>query len=128
KNALETIIDDVHEFYRSRQSIGPSLVRRQIIYSQSFFNFLIAFLSRDAVKPAVLIQANDHSPSRVALSMIMKGLGVPRVYLQHAEVTQHFPPLDFECSVLRNEQSRDTYEAIGPLHGQVYVIPRYEDG
>jgi hypothetical protein len=122
--ARNAILDDVRSFYAERKEISGSLVRQQILYSQAFFNFLLAFSRPDAVWPAALVQANDHSPVRVALSMIMKGLKIPRVYLQHAEVTTSFPELDFEYSVLRNARSRDTYEAIGPTGGQVFVIAR----
>lgn len=124
KAALSAILADVEAFYRARSEISASLVHQQILYSRSFLSFLIAFSSSGAVKPTALIQANDHSPVRVALSMVMKGMGIPRVYLQHAEVTQHFPELDFEFSVLRNEHSRQVYSSIGPLTGKVYVIPR----
>ncbi|GGA40989.1 GT-D fold domain-containing protein [Pelagibacterium lentulum] len=125
--ARESISGDVVAFYNGRSEVTASLVRQQILYSRSFFNFLLAFSRPGAVRPAALVQANDHSPVRVALSMVMKGLGIPRIYLQHAEVTQSFPELDFEYSVLRNIRSRETYEAIGPVNGEVFVIAREEE-
>lgn len=124
--ALDAISNDVKSFYAGREEITGSLVRQQILYSQAFLNFLLAFSRKGAIRPSALIQANDHSPVRVALSMIMKGLGIPRVYLQHAEVSQSFPELDFEYSVLRNARSHETYKTIGPIGGQVFVIPREE--
>lgn len=124
--ARDAISSDVESFYAGRDDITASLVRQQILYSQAFFNFLLAFSRQGAVRPSALVQANDHSPVRVALSMIMKGLEIPRIYLQHAEVTQNFPELDFEYSVLRNARSHETYEAIGPIKGQVFVIAREE--
>ena len=126
KRARAKVSADVAQFYASRSDITASLVRQQILYSRSFFNFLMAFTQPGAVLPLALVQANDHSPVRVALSMVMKGLRVPRIYLQHAEVTQNFPPLDFEYSVLRNARSRETYENIGPVDGDVFVIAREE--
>ncbi|EKF17394.1 hypothetical protein [Nitratireductor pacificus] len=125
--ALDAVIDDIRSFYRSHTAITASLVRQQILYSRSFLGFLIAFTDKKAVAPAALVQANDHSPVRVALSMIMKGMDVPRIYLQHAEVSQHFPPLDFDHSVLRNAQSLDVYRQIGPVEGETYVISRHGD-
>jgi hypothetical protein len=127
KEAAQTIVSDVIKFYLDCPKITASLVHQQILYSRSFFSFLISFSRTGAVKPAALVLANDHAPVRVALSMIMKGLGVPRIYLQHAEVTMSFPPLDFEYCVLRNKKSRDTYEAIGSVAGRVFVIPRYPE-
>ncbi|GGA40982.1 hypothetical protein [Pelagibacterium lentulum] len=121
---LETILFDVRAFYAARKSVTASLVHQQILYSKSFFNFLLAFTEKDAVLPTALVLANDHSPVRVALSMVMKGLGVPRVYLQHAEVSECFPPLDFEHSILRNNRSLAVYERIAPVQGRTYVIAR----
>src|SRR5690606_10483271 len=113
--ASRVLIDDAREFYAARSDVSASIVYQQILYSRSLLAFALAFAAPDAVRPAALVQANDHSPVRVALSMVMKALGVPRVYLQHAEVTEHFPELDFEYSVLRNRQSLKTYESIGPV-------------
>ncbi|NMG42018.1 hypothetical protein GRZ55_22585 [Chelativorans sp. ZYF759] len=127
KEALEKIADEVKAFYKSRFDVTASIVHQQILYSRSFFNFLLAFSQDGAARPAALVQANDHSPAQVALSMVLKGLGVPRIYLQHAEVTESFPELDFDYSVLRNKQSRQIYEAIGPAAGRVFVIPRHSE-
>ncbi|WP_254277424.1 hypothetical protein [Halomonas sp. 3H] len=70
------------------------------------------------------IFANDHTDISVALSMVMKLQNVPRIYVQHAEVTKDFPALDFEISILRNKKSLDTYAEIGKIEGAVYIIPR----
>lgn len=121
---LDEMLFDIRAFYMSRNNITASLVHQQILYSKSFFNFLIAFTEEDAVLPTALVQANDHSPSRVALSMVLKGLNIPRIYLQHAEVSECFPPLDFEYSVLRNNKSLETYQRIGPIKGKTFVVTR----
>jgi hypothetical protein len=126
-DAVEILIDDAKQFYAERSDISASVVYQQILYSRSLLAYALAFSSPDAVRPAALVQANDHSPVRVAMSMVMKALGVPRVYLQHAEVTRYFPELDFEYSVLRNRQSLSIYQEVGPVSGKVYVIPRQED-
>lgn len=122
--ALEIVIADLTSFYQARETVSASLVHQHLLYSQAFFSFLLSFTARGANLPDALVTANDHSPVRVALSMVMKGLRVPRVYLQHAEVTSNFPPLDFEYSVLRNRRSLETYQEIGPVAGRTYVISR----
>ncbi|KQZ28528.1 hypothetical protein ASD50_19600 [Mesorhizobium sp. Root552] len=127
EDVIKVILSDAHDFYNERSTITAGLAHQQILYSRSFFSYFLAFSREGVVRPTALVQANDHSPGRVALSMIMKGLGIPRIYLQHAEVTSHFPELDFEYSVLRNRQSLHTYQMIGPVRGKVYVIPRHRD-
>ncbi|EHK54143.1 hypothetical protein MAXJ12_26778, partial [Mesorhizobium alhagi CCNWXJ12-2] len=72
----------------------------------------------------MLVLANDHMPVHIAISMAMKSVGVPRLYLQHAEVSEAFPPLDFEFNLLRSQKSLDTYRAIGEIEGKVYIVPR----
>ena len=121
---LEAVIASAEEFYRLRADISAGLVRQLTLYSVSYFRFAVAFRRKGAKLPGALVQANDHAPVRVAMSMTMKGLGVPRIYLQHAEVTPIFPPLDFEYSVLRNVNSKSVYAAIQRSAGQVFVIPR----
>lgn len=123
----DAVLESAQQYYRARQEISASLVRQLTLFSVSFFRFVVSFHRRGAVPPGVLVQANDHSPLRVAMAMVMKGLGVPRIYLQHAEVTSSFPPLDFEYSILRNAESKAVYEQLGPLTGQVFVLPRYEE-
>lgn len=55
--------------------------------------------------------ANDHSPPSLALLRLGGSLGIPRIYVQHAPVTPHFPPLDVELAILRDARSVETYRA-----------------
>lgn len=115
---------EVERFYRGRARITPGLMRQFNLYCTAFHAYLVAFTSAGAVWPKGFVVANDHSPVHVAVATVLKGLGVPRIYLQHAEVSGAFPPLDFEHSVLRNERSLEIYEGIGDVRGATYVIPR----
>lgn len=128
QDEARTIIErEIELFYRSRDRITPGLVRQFNLYVGAFYSYLVAFTSAGAIWPRALVIANDHSPVQVALSTVLKGLGIPRIYLQHAEVSEAFPPLDFEHSVLRNERSLETYAAIADVRGATYVIPRSGD-
>lgn len=111
-------------FYSKRERITAGLAHQQAEYAHTLLFFARSLHAPDAVVPCALVQANDHSPQRVAASMVFKALGVPRIYLQHAEVSSYFPPLDMEHAVLRNARSLETYAAIGPVAGHTYVIPR----
>lgn len=122
----EVLIEDIAWYYKQRSNITPALVQQQSQYTHTFFTYLLSFTAADAIWPGLMVLANDHAPSPVAVSMVMKGANVPRVYLQHAEVTPSFPPLDFEYSVLRNARSLDIYKQIGIIKGKVFIIPREE--
>lgn len=123
---LQRILESAQQYYRSRDNLTAGLVRQLTLYTVSFFRSVVAFHRNGAIRPSVLVQANDHSPVRVAMSMTMKGLNVPRIYLQHAEVTSYFPPLDFEYSVLRNARSKEIYAGNGPVGGEIYIISRQQ--
>ncbi|MCE8014972.1 hypothetical protein HOP62_02645 [Halomonas sp. MCCC 1A17488] len=111
--------------YLWRIKVNPTSLRFLIRFASAYYRLLVYF-SRANEKPKVSIFANDHTDISVALSMVMKLQGVPRIYVQHAEVTKDFPALDFEISILRNKKSLDTYAEIGKIEGATYIIPREE--
>ncbi len=122
---IQTVIaKDISAFYASRETISAGLLQQQLSYSRWFFALFRAFTLPVATLPKLAVVANDHSASCVAFSMVMKGLHVPRVYLQHAEVTRIFPPLDFEYNVLRNTHSLDVYRQIALVPNRCFVIAR----
>lgn len=116
----------VRAFFVERAKLSASLLRQVFMYVGAYFSFLLT-LSRESASLRGLLLANDHSPIPVALSMVAAQLGMRRVYLQHAEVTEIFPPLDFEYSILRNRKSERIYRAIGEMTGDVRVICRRYD-
>ncbi|HQV11204.1 MAG TPA: hypothetical protein PKW52_07680 [Nitrospira sp.] len=120
--------NDVEKFYENISSVSKSLVFQHVQYIHAFKIFSATFPQAMREMPRLAFLANDHSPIPVALSMIMKQRGIPRVYFQHAEITCHFPALDFEYSVLRSESSLDLYREIGPVSGKTYIVSRAEKG
>lgn len=109
--------------YSLRVKPSPTMVKFIVAYSRHYMRFYTAF-SASGRLPKVAIFANDHNDQSVAFSMVMLRHKVPRLYLQHAEVTDRFPPLDFEISVLRNQVSAETYRTIGKCAGKVFMLPR----
>jgi len=124
RSIIGRMMPDIETYYRTRTAISQPLLRQQILYSRSYLSFSLSMLDPEAVRPKLFVVANDHSPVQVALSMVMKDCGVPRMYVQHAEVSPSFPPLDFEISVLRNGVSLETYRKIGPIAGNAFVVAR----
>ncbi|WP_152529519.1 hypothetical protein [Aliihoeflea sp. 2WW] len=95
-----------------------------IQYASSYASFCASYSDRPDSCPKIGVVANDHSPAQVAYKAVMDELKVPVVYLQHAEISPAFPPLDFHVSVLRNAKSLETYQAIGPVKGSTAVLSR----
>lgn len=93
-------------------------------YAPIFAQIYLSYIGKLDLLPKIAVVANDHSPSQVAFKAAMDELSVPVVYLQHAEVSRAFPPLDFNLSILRNEVSLELYQAIAPIRGRAMVVSR----
>lgn len=122
-NYFSSLAAAVEQFLGARESITRSLFHQLINYAAAYCSFLHS-LTAAGVCPRGLVLANDHSPLQVALSMVAAQFGMRRVYLQHAEVTEAFPALDFEYAILRNRKSAGVYAAIGNITGEVLVLSR----
>lgn len=122
---LEHLTPKMVDYLDCRTTIGPELVYQLGQFAVHFIRYLFSLARKDSKHPLLAIVANDHSPNPVAFSLAMKTFNVPRLYIQHAEVSNSFPPLDFEYSILRNSASHRIYEGIGPIDGNVFVISRF---
>lgn len=118
----DQLIKDMQAYYQSEEKVSKSLIYQHVQYSLAYLNFHATLSQANGVR--LILVANDHSPIPVALSMVAKGRGVQRLYVQHAEVTPIFPALDFDFSILRNKQSQLTYEGVGALEGRLQIMHR----
>ncbi|ACP22395.1 conserved hypothetical protein (plasmid) [Sinorhizobium fredii NGR234] len=115
------------DYIDSRATLGPELVYQLGQFAVHFIRYLFSLARSDSKHPFLAIVANDHSPNPVAFSLAMKTFNIRRLYVQHAEVSTSFPPLDFEFSILRNAVSRRIYEEIGPINGDAFIISRFPE-
>lgn len=76
----------------------------------------------DYYKPEVVVMANDHQEFNRCLLLICKQRGIETVYVQHASVGTHFPPLQFSFSLLDGMDAFIKYKAIGNTQGKIYLI------
>lgn len=76
----------------------------------------------DYYNPKVIIVANDHLFYYRALIQEANTRGVKTIYVQHAAVTNKFPPLDFSYAFLDGKDSFDKYLSAGECKGEVYLI------
>jgi len=76
--------------------------------------------SRGTVK--AYIAANDHSGlSQVGFVAARKG-GIPTVYIQHASVSEKFPPLSADIAFLDGEDAREKYLAAGKTSTEIHLV------
>ncbi len=113
------------EKFKENNSVNVSLFHQQLMYVFSYIEFLYSLSAAGTVKLALL--ANDHSPIPVAFSCAAKCMGIERLYIQHAEVANTFPPLNFEYVLLRNYRSLEIYRSLGKVTGKVQILSRRSD-
>ena len=58
-----------------------------------------------------LIVANDHTYSRRAFFRAAQSLNIKTAYVQHASISENFPPLEYDYAFLDGQESLDKYMA-----------------
>lgn len=111
-------------YVEGRETLGPDIVYQLGQLAVHFARYYFSLTRTDGKRPLLAVVANDHSPNPVAFSLAMKAFNIKRLYIQHAEVSPSFPPLDFEYNILRNAVSRRIYEEIAPVEHDIFVISR----
>lgn len=71
--------------------------------------------------PKIILLANDHLEMNRTLMEVANEHDVKTLYVQHASVTDKFPPLHFSFSMLDGEDSFAKYKSAGDLKGEIYL-------
>jgi hypothetical protein len=83
----------------------------------------------EKTKPAALVVSNDHSHVPCVMVEAAKASGVPTLYVQHACVTERFPPLVADYALLDGLDAKEKYLAIGKTDCEIHLIgPTRLDG
>lgn len=94
--------------------------------SYGYYITMRLFLRR--TRPAALVVANDHVMWTRALVLAAQQENIPTVYVQHASVTERFPPLTVDYALLEGEDSLYKYAACGPSSSHIFLVgvPRFD--
>jgi hypothetical protein len=114
----------ITEYLQPLRPVTPGHLRQIWAFARSFMQLHQSYSGRPETLPRLAVVANDHTPEPVAFYEVMRAFGSKTAYLQHAEVTRVFPPLEFDISVLRSSRAVAEYALAGPAHGSVHVINR----
>lgn len=68
------------------------------------------------------IASNDHSGMSQVGFVAAKTAGIKTVYIQHASVSDKFPPLDVDYAFLEGEDAKAKYLAVGPTNAKIELI------
>lgn len=115
--------------------IGLLYQRSSIAYR--YFNFLfeaigiyeISLKKLRKLKPKAIIFANDHIPKHRALLLAAKQLNIKTYYLQHASISNTYPPLSFDLALLEGKDSFIKYKLCGEISSEVKFVgmPKFDE-
>lgn len=101
-----------------------------------YFNFLfeaiglyeISVNTLKKYKPKGIIFANDHIFKHRALLLAAKQLKIKTCYIQHASVSNTFPPLSFDLTLLEGKDSLNKYMECGEINSKVKLVgmPKFD--
>ena len=102
-----------------------------------YFNFLfeaiglyeITFKALKKYRPKGIIFANDHIFKHRAMLLAAKKLNIKTCYIQHASVSNTFPPLSFDLALLEGEDSLNKYKECGKIESEVKFVgmPKFDN-
>ena len=93
----------------------------------SYFYFYASLVLLKDFKGMVMF-ANDHSTAPRAFFNGTTFLGLPTAYIQHAAVTEVFPPLTYDYAFLDGKDAVEKYDAIAKARGVVSTTRVYDFG
>lgn len=98
QNVYQKKIDRFNFFYDSIFTISIFIL----------FNFYFKLK-----KPEFLVMSNDHSDVNVGILYAAKNHKVKTIYLQHANISELFPKMNFDFAFLYSIKAAQKYQAIG---------------
>ncbi|QDT03499.1 hypothetical protein K227x_18830 [Rubripirellula lacrimiformis] len=72
----------------------------------TYLAFRLAFASS---RPSCIVISNDHSAFFRTLEQAARHSNIPTIYVQHACVAEHFPPLNFDYALLDGQDAAEKY-------------------
>jgi hypothetical protein len=93
----------------SGNSVGIKKFFHCFCEAYAYIPYFIKLL--DIIKPNFVIQSNDHNVANRCLRLVAEMQEIKTVYMQHASVTNLFPPLEFNYAFLDGEVALEEYIA-----------------
>lgn len=84
--------------------------------------YLAARIWLKKTNPKAIIMANDHSFQNRIILKVAKEYNILTFYLQHASVTDKFPPLAFDFALLDGMDALEKYNCSGLTKTKVFLI------
>lgn len=79
------------------------------VFCQSYA-YLPYFLKvLNSSNPSLVVMSNDHNVNNRSLRLAAEVLGIQTLYMQHASVSELFPPLEYDYALLDGQEALETY-------------------
>jgi len=91
-------------------------------YLLSYGYYIVANIWVYVLKPKLIVLSNDHIMKTRVITTVAQGFRIPVIYLQHATVTEKFPPLFFDYALLEGEDSLNKYKKNEAYNTKIYLI------
>ena len=92
------------------------------LYWLTYGYYLTAVRELQALRPRLVVVSNDHGMRPRTFARAARDTGIPVAYVQHASVTDKFPPLSFDISFLDGMDAAEKYAAVGTTSGKAYLV------
>ena len=114
----------LYQFWSKRRQLDTRAIGRYRFdgYWLAYGYYVVTRLWLHKVRPAAVIVSNDHSMECRVWNKAAREENIPTFYLQHAAVSEEFPPLSFDYALLDGIDAFELYEHIGPSTTQVYLV------
>jgi hypothetical protein len=108
--------------YVEANSVNRKIIRSNAVSMlSSWGKFILARQLLRKYNPEVLFMANDHSPFNRCLLHHAKNIGIKTCYMQHASVSDKFPSLEFDYSLLDGQESFEKYRKTSKRNSKVIL-------
>ncbi len=120
-----------HKLYRKSSDEDKRLIRQffmQFMTTSGMYYTLKRILNANP-QLKMIVLANDHVVISRCLIALATEMNIKTLYVQHASVTERFPPLHFSYSFLDGMESYEKYKTIGDIRGKVFLSgsPRFDE-
>tara|TARA_B110000027_G_scaffold60438_2_gene65088 strand:- start:10391 stop:11872 length:1482 start_codon:yes stop_codon:yes gene_type:complete len=97
----------ISKFKKKNRIVKISWYSSLFCEAYSYVPYFLDLLTK--AKPKIVIVSNDHSLNCRSLRLAAEMLGIKTLYLQHASVSNIFPPLEFDFALLDGSIAYKTY-------------------
>lgn len=119
--SIPFLLDLFKEYIRAN-SINKKIIKlNPFAFLFSYGKFLLAREILEKYNPKILFMSNDHSPFNRCLLHHSKSMGIKTIYMQHASVSDNFPLLEFDYSLLDGKESFEKYKETSKKNSKVIL-------